>query len=338
MSILFPTPPHPTTQLYAAYLKTLPKMIGQTVAITGCTSGTGFVLAQTCGDLGARVIMLNRPSERADAALLALIKRGADTAFVPCDLQSFASVRAAAAKLKEICIDGVDVLCNNAGVMGMPDIATGDGFDIQMQSNHLSHFLLTSQIWPLFETAATKQGEARIVNHSSGARKAPPAPLSAKYLGKNGGKLGGDGFPGFDKWRRYQQSKLANLLFTYALHDKIAQERPTFAGKIKSLCAHPGPTDTGLQAKTTKAGGTQLFDQFIIWRALKIAQSAEDGALGIIRASCEPGVESLGFYGPAGFSKGGPAELLPQERNAEGEQLLWDESLKATGVTQFFGG
>jgi NAD(P)-dependent dehydrogenase (short-subunit alcohol dehydrogenase family) len=334
---IFPTPPHPVTKLFPTFVKTLPKMTGKTVAITGCTSGTGFVLAQTCGELGARVIMLNRPSTRADAALLALTKRNLDAILVPCDLQSFESVRAAVAKLKTLCPDGVDVLCNNAGVMGMPDLATGDGFDVQMQSNHLSHFLLTSEIWPLLEIAATKHGEARIVNHSSGARKAPPAPLNALYLGKNGGKLGGDGFPGFDKWRRYQQSKLANLLFTYALHDKILQERPAFAGKIKSLCAHPGPTDTGLQAKTAKAGGTQLFDQFILWRALKIAQSVEDGSLGIIRASCEPGVDSLGFYGPAGFSKGGPAELLPQERNAEGEQLLWAESLKATSVSSFFG-
>jgi len=334
---LFPTPPSPTTKLFPAYLKTLPIMKGKTIAITGCTSGTGFVLAQTCGELGARVIMLNRPSERADAALLKLKQQNIDTILVPCDLQSFESVRAAAAQLKSLCADGIDVLCNNAGVMGMPDIATQDGFDMQMQSNHLSHFLLTSEIWSLLEVAATKRGEARIVNHSSGARKAPAAPLTPKYFGRNGGNLGGDGFPGLDKWRRYQQSKLANLLFTYALHDKIAEERPAFASKIKSLCAHLGPANSGLQAKTADAGGTRLLDQYIIWRTLKAAQSVEDGALGIVRACCEPGVESLGFYGPVGSGQGGPAELLPQERSAEGEKLLWDESLKATGVSKFFG-
>jgi NAD(P)-dependent dehydrogenase (short-subunit alcohol dehydrogenase family) len=68
--------------------------------------------------------------------------------------------------------------------MGMPDRATPDGFDVQMQSNHLSHFLLTSLVWPLLEVAATKRGEARVVNHSSGARLG--APLKASYLRKNG--------------------------------------------------------------------------------------------------------------------------------------------------------
>lgn len=334
--MLFPTPPSPATKLYLAFVKTLPSLKGKTVAITGCTSGTGLVLARTCGDLGARVVMLNRPSERANAALLTLTQRKIDAVLMPCDLQSFASVRTAAAQLKTVCADGIDVLCNNAGVMALPDIATQDGFDVQMQSNHLSHFLLTSQVWPLLEQAATQRGEARVVNHSSGARKSPASPLLAANLGKNGGNLGGDGFPGLGKWRRYQQSKLANLLFTYALHDHIAAERPAFAGKIKSLCAHPGPTDSGLQAKTTKAGGTRLLDQYILWRTMKSAQSVEDGALGITRACCEPGVASLNFYGPVGSGQGGPAELLPQERDAEGEKLLWVESLKATQLSNFW--
>ena len=330
-----PSSPAPRTAvLYPAFVATLPGMAGKTVAITGCTSGTGLVLARTCGDLGARVVMVNRPSQRADSALKALTGQGIDAVFVPCDLQSFESVRAAAAQLKDACAGGIDVLCNNAGVMGLPDLATGDGFDVQMQSNHLSHFLLTSQIWPLLEAAADARGEARVVNHSSGARRGKP--LDPAYLQANGGHLGGDGFPGIGKWRRYQQSKLANLLFTYALHDKIAEQRPRYAPAIKSLCAHPGPTDSGLQAKTADAGGTRLIDRYILRRTLRAAQSVEDGALGITRASCEPGISSPGFYGPVGAGRGGPAELLPPERDAGGEALLWEQSLKATGVTSFF--
>ena len=334
--MFFPAPPRPTTQLYPAFVKTLPSMSGKTVAITGCTSGTGLVLARTCGELGARVIMLNRPSERADAALQALTQRKIDAVLVPCDLQSFASVRTAATQVRALCQTGIDALCNNAGVMALPDVATGDGFDVQMQSNHLSHFLLTSALWPLLEQAASQRGEARVVNHSSGARKSPAAPLNAASLAKNGGNLGGDGFPGLGKWRRYQQSKLANLLFTYALHDRIAAERSSFAEMIKSLCAHPGPTDSGLQAKTANAGGTRLLDQYILWRTLKSAQSVEDGALGITRACCAADVKSLDFYGPVGSGQGGAAELLPQERDAAGEQLLWTESLKATQLKNFW--
>jgi len=59
---------------------------------------------------------------------------------------------------------------------------------MQMQTNHISHFLLTREVFPLLEKAAEQRGEARIVNHSSMARKGKP--LDAKYLGQNGGNLG----------------------------------------------------------------------------------------------------------------------------------------------------
>jgi NAD(P)-dependent dehydrogenase (short-subunit alcohol dehydrogenase family) len=279
--------------------------------------------------------MLNRPSARSDAALKMLTDSGAKASSVACDLQSFESVRGAAAYLHAHHPRGIDVLCNNAGVMGLPDKATPDGFDVQMQSNHLSHFLLTSSIWSLLEVAASTRGEARVVNHSSGARRG--AALDARYLRRNGGKLGGDWFPGFAKWRRYQQSKLANLLFTYALHDRVAKERRDFADRIKSVCAHPGPTDSGLQAKTTEAGGKSWLDRYLISRTLKAAHSVEEGTMGIATACWAPHVASLDFYGPAGRGKAGPAVLLPRERNVSGEALLWRESLRSTGVTKFFG-
>ena len=80
-----------------------------------------------------------------------------------------------------------------------------------MQTNHLSHFLLTKELFPLLEKAAKARGEARIVNHSSGARKFPSSPLQAKYLGKNGGNLGGNGNSmlfGGARWQRYHQVPL----------------------------------------------------------------------------------------------------------------------------------
>ncbi|WP_428263824.1 SDR family NAD(P)-dependent oxidoreductase [Haliangium sp.] len=330
--MLIPTYPIPPSRHYQQTVQTLPRLDGRTIAITGCTSGTGQVMAQTCGARGARIVMLNRPSARAEEALAALEEAGIDAVLVPCDLQRFASVRDAAEALAQVCPEGLDVLCNNAGVMGLPDQATADGCDVQMQTNHLSHFLLTSLVWPLLEAAAEARGEARVVNHSSGARRGPR--LQAAYLGANGGNLGGDGFPGLGKWRRYQQSKLANLLFTYALHDRMAAARP--GRGIKSLCAHPGPTNSGLQAKTANAGGTRLLDQLILWRTLRVAQSVEDGALGILRAGFDPEAQSGAFYGPIGRGKPGPAQLLPPERDPASEQMLWEMSLSTTGVTDFF--
>ena len=325
----------PVTKHYTELVKTFPSMQGKTVMITGSTSGMGLILAETCGSLGARVVMLNRASERAEKALKSLTGKGIDASLVACDLLDFASVRATGATLRaEFGDSGCDVLCNNAGIMGTPDRATVDGFDEQMQANHLSHFLLTHEIWPLLEKAAGLRGEARVVNHSSGARNRPSRPLMAKYLEPNGGNLGGDGFPGFDKWVRYQQSKLANLMFTYAL-DEHAKQRD--GNRVKILCAHPGPADSGLQSKTTRAGGDRWLDRYILWSTLKIAQSVEDGTCGIARCSCAPGVESGSFYGPDPKTRIGPALLLAPERNPDAEKLLWEKSLQATGLTDFFG-
>ena len=75
--------------------------------------------------------------------------------------------------------------------MAFPDLATNDGYDCQMQTNHLSHFLLTKLLLPLLEKKAETAGEARVVNHSSGAAWYPSTRLSEDYLGKNSGNLGG---------------------------------------------------------------------------------------------------------------------------------------------------
>jgi hypothetical protein len=92
----------------------------------------------------------------------------------------------------EVGEDGLDILCLNAGIMAMADEATADGYDVQMQTNMLSHFTLARECFPLLERAAELRGEARIVSHSSGARKFPSIPLKAEYLARNGGNLGGN--------------------------------------------------------------------------------------------------------------------------------------------------
>ena len=121
-------------------------MSGKTVIITGTTSGTGYVAAEVA-NLGADVLLLNRDSERASRLLLELkqqIKAGSLKA-ISCDLQSFKSVH-------KVCDDIVknykciDVICMNAGVMAIEDYATEDGYDVQMQTNMLSHALLFNRL------------------------------------------------------------------------------------------------------------------------------------------------------------------------------------------------
>jgi NAD(P)-dependent dehydrogenase (short-subunit alcohol dehydrogenase family) len=92
----------------------------------GTTTGTGFIIARTSIAKGAKtVLLLNRPSERAtktEEELKAFIVDGSKTTVetIPCDLQDFSSVRAAAEKIKAD-HEAIDVLCNNAGVMALED-------------------------------------------------------------------------------------------------------------------------------------------------------------------------------------------------------------------------
>ena len=286
-------------------------MSNMVVAITGTTSGTGFVCARELAKKGATVILLNRKSERSTASLQQLQESVPTATFdaVDCDLQDLSSVENAINKIKSR-YDVIDVLVNNAGVMALPDQATKDGFDVQMQTNVISHFQLTKELFSLLK----KSDEARIVNHSSMARLG--GPLKIEYFERNGGDLGGDETgeeePGFraPRWERYHQTKLANAVFTYGLKKKLEEAN---VKNIIPVLAHPGLARTNLQITTEEHGGMDANSDF-----MKQAQSAEDGATGIIRAAMDPKAEAGNFYGPETWT-GYPNLITP-------EDLLLDES------------
>ena len=188
-------------------------------------------------------------------------------------------------------------------------------------------FLLTKELLPLLDRAAALRGEARIVHHSSGARKFPPAPLSAEYLNRNGGALGGDGASmlcGGARWQRYHQSKLANAVCTLALRDRLQAAHP----KVLALCAAPGLAATNLQVTTAAQGG--FGDTWI----MRFAQSAEDGTMPLLTCIAGAGVRSGELYEPAGMT--GPAVRVDLEAEAicaspASRAMLWSESVKVCG-------
>jgi NAD(P)-dependent dehydrogenase (short-subunit alcohol dehydrogenase family) len=169
----------------------------------------------------------------AEAEIKHQVPEGANTVVetIHCDLQDFLSVKNAATQIKSK-YDALDVLCNNAGtftnedavdrfspccsapdhfspccsaltcpfspsafagIMAIEDVAMKDGYDVQMQTNNLSHFLLTKELYPILLYAKKLHGEARVVHHSSSLRRYPRTPLKAAYLESNGGRLGGNG-------------------------------------------------------------------------------------------------------------------------------------------------
>lgn len=300
-------------------------MTGKVVAITGTTTGTGFVCARELAKKGATVILLNRKSERSESALQQLQAAVPNATFdnVACDLQNFESVNSATETIKSK-YDVLDVLVNNAGVMALRDEATGDGYDVQIQTNVLSHFLVTKELFPLLQ----KSSGARVVNHTSMARLG--GPLLPEYFEAKGGQLGGDGtdeennnFQGA-RWERYHQTKLANCSFTYGLKSKLEAANIT---NIIPLLAHPGLAATNLQITTAAVGGMDKDGEF-----MSQAQSAEDGATGIIRAAMDPEAKAGDFYGPEAWSGYPdiitPEELLLDESNIK---INWEGCEKATG-------
>jgi len=305
-------------------------MSHKVVAITGTTSGTGFVCARELAKKGATIILLNRKSDRSRPSHTQLLESVPQGKFDPidCDLQSFSSVRSAMEKIKSD-YEKIDVLVNNAGVMALKDLATTDGYDVQMQTNVLSHFLITKELFPLMK----KSPQARIVNHSSMARLG--GPLQKEYFEQKGGHLGGDGteeenlsFQG-PRWERYHQTKLANAVFTYGLKRKLEEKQ---ISHVISLLAHPGLALTQLQVTTAEDGGMEGNSEF-----MNQAQSAEDGATGIIRASMDPEAKSGDFFGPAAGWKGYPDLLEPEDLllDESNIRINWEGCEKAVGEFKF---
>jgi NAD(P)-dependent dehydrogenase (short-subunit alcohol dehydrogenase family) len=322
--------PHPIeTKWFPEYEETLPSLDGKTVAITGTTSGTGFIVARTALKKGAEnVLMLNRPSSRSEKAeddlrQLGYTKSNLET--IPCDLQDFESVKKASEIIKSK-YKAIDVLCCNAGVMALEDKATKDGYDVQIQTNNLSHFMLIKDLMPLLKKAVELRGSARIAHHSSGARNHPGTELQAKYFEKNGGDLGGNGSSmlfGGARWQRYHQTKLGNSVITCALNDKLD------GTGIEATVAEPGLAATNLQVTTAGDGGMGS-GMFI----MRFAQSAEDGSMPICSACFDPKFPGkYSIWKPEGIMTGKPV-VVPLEKLSTDEksrEMLWQKCVEACG-------
>lgn len=320
----------PTLWFYD-FEKTLPEMKGKRVAITGCSSGMGLVAAQTLAKSGAEIFMLNLESEKPEEVRkkVQFYAPGSVLHHIGIDLTSFASVRAAAEVLKSKC-ESLDVLCCNAGLAFVPDQATGDGYNLTMQVNHLSHFLLVKEMLPALQAAAKEKGEARVVTHSSYARVGTP--LNEAFYGPNGGKLE------CTAAEAYHQSKLANILFIYALEARLAK----MGSKIKAICCAPGVAATAITKNMTANGGSLPGFKYCSCIAASMSQSQEDGTMPILKSIADKEVESGDMFLPSMGRRNewkGPVRTLrrplPKEdhmcEDAGSQEKLWAASEKAIG-------
>jgi NAD(P)-dependent dehydrogenase (short-subunit alcohol dehydrogenase family) len=293
----------------------IPDQTGRTAVVTGANSGLGLVTARELARAGATVVMACRNMEKGRVALaeVAAAASGPEPELEELDLASLASVRSFAGRLAARG-QGVDLLINNAGVMAAPRRLTADGFELHLGTNHLGHFALANLLLPLMEG----REDARVVTLSSNAHKT--------VRGIAFDNLGGE--RRYFRWNAYGQSKLANLLFALELDRRLRAQSST----VKSLAAHPGYAATNLQS-----AAAPLVDRLVmkVGNAV-IAQNDEMGALSVLYAATEPGLEGGTYVGPDGIGeqRGHPKIVQPNRtaRNRETARRLWDVSEELTGV------
>ncbi len=200
---------------------------GRTVFITGANSGLGRETARAMASRGAHVIMAGRDQDKLDEAVAAIQaghpKAQLDT--ITVDLGSLENIRAATSRARQR-FQKIDLLINNAGVMATPFLHTADGFEMQFGTNHLGHFALTGELFPLIERGHLK----RIVNLSSRGHHFAPVDFEDPHFERRA----------YDPWTSYGHSKTANVLFTVGLEARFA------VLGIHAYAVHPGGIQTNL--------------------------------------------------------------------------------------------
>jgi len=295
----------------------IPDQSGRTAVVTGANGGLGLETARALGENDAHVVMASRNQAKAEDAEDEIRTTAPHAALehVELDLGSLASVRAAAAKILAA-HERVDLLVNNAGVMGIPERATDDGFEMQFGVDHLGHFALTALLLP----ALLRADAARVVTVTSTAHHIgrPVNPDNPHLRGRYG------------PWRAYSQAKLANFHFGLGLHRRLAAAGAAAA----SLIAHPGLSHTELQAVSVEETGGGLSQRFFHGLAGSMGMSAAGGALSQLRAATDPGASSGEFYGPL-FVNNGPPVRKPILRRLGMQRAidrLWEVSERETGL------
>ena len=285
---------------------------GKVVIITGANSGIGYYSALALYEKGAHIILACRNLHSAENAITKIksLKGTGTLEARKLDLASLESVKEFA-KLFIQDYKKLDILINNAGVMTPPSAKTAEGYELQFGVNYLGHFALTGYLYPLLKNTTG----ARVVNVTSLA-------YTLGSINFNNFRLN---FP-YDASREYNQSKLANILFTFELQRRI----DIVGDSILSVAAHPGVTKTELSRNMSEENinsAVQMYGPLM---------DAWQGALPSLYAATEPNLESSGFFGPDsdGGLRGYPAqtEVTDVGRDYNTSKKLWDFAEMATGV------
>jgi NAD(P)-dependent dehydrogenase (short-subunit alcohol dehydrogenase family) len=280
-------------------------MQGKVCLVTGATSGIGRVAAIELARRGAHVILVGRSAQKcADTqAEIRAARQDARVDTLIADLSSLGETKRLAQEVRER-YPRLDVLLNNAGAMFWHRSESADGIEKTFALNHLSYFVLTNLLLPLLKGSAP----ARIVNVASDAHKGVSVNFDDLQFRQK-----------YSGWKAYQQSKLANILFTYELAKRIA------GSGVTANALHPGFVRTNFLQVFKDAPAAWLLQAIMPMLAI----SPEKGARTSIYLASSPEVEGIsGKY----FVKEKPVVSSPQSRDAASADRLWKISVEMTGA------
>ena len=294
----------------------IPSQAGKLAIVTGANSGIGYHTALELARAGATVILACRNPQKAahaGAKILASVPE-AKLELAKLDMADLASIKAFAGAF----VAGgrkLDLLINNAGIMGLPKrTPTAQGFEVQFGTNHLGHFALTGELMP----ALLKTPGSRVVTVASIAHKS----AQMRFDDLNAEKS-------YDPRKAYMQSKLANLLFGLELDRRLQRA----GANVSSIMAHPGLSSTNI---ITNGMGDNFKTKMMKFSFSMVAQSDARGAWPSLYAATSPDAKSGHYYGPDGIgeTKGHPVEVQPKPHalDAASAARLWHISEQMTGV------
>lgn len=274
--------------------------------ITGANAGIGFATALQLARMGAELVIVCRDQAKSDEAKRQLIEQSGQPKItaLAADLSNFASIRQLSDALHQQ-FDRLDILINNAGGVFSTFELTADGLERTIALNHFNYFLLTYHCLGLLQAAPS----ARIVNVAS--------------EGNFRGEINLDSFTqnkGFSTLVAYRQSKLANVLFTYELAERL---RGT---TITCNCLHPGVVDTQIGNKR------QSWFISLGWNVMKWWSSSitptEGAATSVYLASNADVQDISGKY----FDTCRAIEPNPVAHDVALRKLLWQFSEEKAGI------
>jgi NAD(P)-dependent dehydrogenase (short-subunit alcohol dehydrogenase family) len=276
---------------------------GKRVVITGATNGIGLAAATELAALGAHLTVVARSPERARSAL-ARIHQASNQQPVDvlyADLASQSAVRRLVAEIAER-YSRLDVLINNAGAIYTTRQLTADGIERTWALNHLAPFMLTTLLLDLLQ----KSAPARIITTASGAHHGARIPFDDLYADLAYPAMG---------YRRYGETKLANILFTAELARRLQ------GSGVTANCFHPGFVATGFNRNN------QVLMRWAMRVGHLFARSPEKGAETLVWLADSPELANVsGLY----FVDKQPRRPSRAAQDLQSAQRLWQVSQEQT--------